>query len=192
LWGRRRCPSCLLGRGGKCLQQENEYALPNTHNRDSLFPVTSQGLFVDGMSRVERYERQSRNKQKRTHEDTPKLIGFEVAAEVAGQRIPARYKRLFYFCWPHLRQGLGLHRGCGVCCAVYAYTRFTLTVRVNDWDRTRTRLLFRQRVTSLALSVARWVHNSAMATFSEAPRTAGFPRSGLKSWRRSSRLRHHS
>ena len=43
----------------------------------------------------------------------------------------------------------------------------------------------RRRVTSLALSVARWVHNSAMATFSEAPlscRTAGFPRSGWKSW----------
>jgi hypothetical protein len=43
----------------------------------------------------------------------------------------------------------------------------------------------RWRVTSLALSVARWVHNSAMATFSEAPlscRTAGFPRSGWKSW----------
>src|SRR5262249_31916804 len=43
----------------------------------------------------------------------------------------------------------------------------------------------RRRVTILALSVARWVHNSAMATFSEAPlscRTAGFPRSGWKSW----------
>jgi hypothetical protein len=42
-----------------------------------------------------------------------------------------------------------------------------------------------RRVTSLALSVARWVHKSAMATFSEAPlsfRTAGFPRSGWKSW----------
>src|SRR5262249_9356772 len=47
------------------------------------------------------------------------------------------------------------------------------------------RVCCRQRVTSLALSVARWVHNSAMATFSEAPlscRTAGFPRSGWKSW----------
>jgi hypothetical protein len=31
------------------------------------------------------------------------------------------------------------------------------------------RVCFRQRVTNLALSVARWVHNSAMATFSEAP-----------------------
>jgi hypothetical protein len=44
---------------------------------------------------------------------------------------------------------------------------------------------FRRRVTTLVLSVARWVHNSAMATFSEAPlscRTAGFPRSGWKSW----------
>ena len=43
----------------------------------------------------------------------------------------------------------------------------------------------RRRVTSLALSVARWVHNSAVATFSEAPlsfRTAEFPRSGWKSW----------
>ena len=47
------------------------------------------------------------------------------------------------------------------------------------------RVCCRRRVTSLALSVARWVHNSAMATFSEAPlscRTAGFPRSGWKSW----------
>ena len=43
----------------------------------------------------------------------------------------------------------------------------------------------RRRVTNLALSVARWVHNSALATFSEAPlsfRTAEFPRSGWKSW----------
>jgi hypothetical protein len=43
----------------------------------------------------------------------------------------------------------------------------------------------RRRVSNLTLSVARWVHNSAMATFSEAPlscRTAGFPRSGWKSW----------
>jgi hypothetical protein len=43
----------------------------------------------------------------------------------------------------------------------------------------------RRRVTTLVLSVARWVHNSAMATFSEAPlscRTAEFPRSGWKSW----------
>ena len=43
----------------------------------------------------------------------------------------------------------------------------------------------RRRVTRLALSVARWDHNSAMATFSEAPlscRTAEFPRSGWKSW----------
>ena len=47
------------------------------------------------------------------------------------------------------------------------------------------RVCCRRRVTSLALSVARWVHNSAMATFSEAPlscRTAEFPRSGWKSW----------
>ena len=47
------------------------------------------------------------------------------------------------------------------------------------------RVCFRQRVTRLALSVARWVHNSALATFSEAPYNAGraeFPRSGLKSW----------
>jgi hypothetical protein len=43
----------------------------------------------------------------------------------------------------------------------------------------------RRGFTTLVLSVARWVHNSAMATFSEAPlsfRTAGFPRSGWKSW----------
>src|SRR5215469_2280642 len=43
----------------------------------------------------------------------------------------------------------------------------------------------RRRVTSLALSIARWVHNSAMATFSGAPlscRTAEFLRSGWKSW----------
>src|SRR6266700_3234996 len=42
-----------------------------------------------------------------------------------------------------------------------------------------------RRVTGLALSVARWVHDSAAATFSEAPlscRTAEFPRSGWKSW----------
>jgi hypothetical protein len=41
------------------------------------------------------------------------------------------------------------------------------------------------RVTSLALSVARWVHNSTVATFPEAPlqcRTARFPGSGLKPW----------
>src|SRR6267143_321749 len=47
------------------------------------------------------------------------------------------------------------------------------------------RVCVRRRVTSLALSVARWVHNSAVATFSEAPlscRTAEFPRSGLKPW----------
>jgi hypothetical protein len=47
------------------------------------------------------------------------------------------------------------------------------------------RVCVRRRVTSLALSVARWVHNSALATFSEAPllcRTAEFPRSGWKSW----------
>ena len=31
------------------------------------------------------------------------------------------------------------------------------------------RVCVRQRATTLALSVARWVHNSAMATFSEAP-----------------------
>ncbi len=31
------------------------------------------------------------------------------------------------------------------------------------------RVCGRQRATTLALSVARWVHNSAMATFSEAP-----------------------
>src|SRR5215472_15191726 len=33
----------------------------------------------------------------------------------------------------------------------------------------------RRRVTSLALSVARWVHNSTMATFSEAPFHSGRP-----------------
>jgi hypothetical protein len=47
------------------------------------------------------------------------------------------------------------------------------------------RVCFRRRVPTLTLSVARWVHNSAMATFSEAPlefRTAEFPRSGLKPW----------
>src|SRR5215467_9785265 len=33
----------------------------------------------------------------------------------------------------------------------------------------------RRRVTSLALSVARWVHNSAMATFPEAPLSCGRP-----------------
>src|SRR5450759_1423168 len=32
------------------------------------------------------------------------------------------------------------------------------------------RVCVRQRATTLALSVARWVHNSAMATFPEAPR----------------------
>ena len=31
------------------------------------------------------------------------------------------------------------------------------------------RVCGRQRATTLALSVARWVHNSAMATFPEAP-----------------------
>jgi hypothetical protein len=31
------------------------------------------------------------------------------------------------------------------------------------------RVCFRRRVPTLTLSVARWVHNSAMATFSEAP-----------------------
>jgi hypothetical protein len=31
------------------------------------------------------------------------------------------------------------------------------------------RVCCRRRVTTLTLSVARWVHNSAMATFSEAP-----------------------
>ena len=31
------------------------------------------------------------------------------------------------------------------------------------------RVCFRRRVTTLTLSVARWVRNSAMATFSEAP-----------------------
>jgi hypothetical protein len=47
------------------------------------------------------------------------------------------------------------------------------------------RVCFRRRATTLTLSVARWVLNSAMATFPEAPyncRTAEFPRSGLKSW----------
>ncbi len=37
------------------------------------------------------------------------------------------------------------------------------------------RVCGRQRATTLALSVARWVHNSAMATFSEAPYNAGRP-----------------
>jgi hypothetical protein len=40
----------------------------------------------------------------------------------------------------------------------------------------------RRRVTSLALSVARWVHSSAMTTFPEAPlqsRKVGFPDSGF-------------
>src|SRR5437588_1967819 len=43
----------------------------------------------------------------------------------------------------------------------------------------------RRRVTTLTLSVARWDHNSAVATVSEAPlscRTAEFLRSGWKSW----------
>ena len=38
-----------------------------------------------------------------------------------------------------------------------------------------TPICFRQRATTLTLSVARWVHNSAMATFSEAPYNAGRP-----------------
>src|ERR1035437_7284622 len=47
------------------------------------------------------------------------------------------------------------------------------------------RVCLRRRATTLILSVARWVHNSAIATFPEAPRkcrTAEFPRSGLKPW----------
>lgn len=40
---------------------------------------------------------------------------------------------------------------------------------VDGWDRTRTRLRLGGGFPLLTLSVARWVHNSAMATFSEAP-----------------------
>jgi hypothetical protein len=40
---------------------------------------------------------------------------------------------------------------------------------------------FRQRATILTLSVARWVHNSAMATFSGAPYNAGRPNFQVRS-----------
>ena len=64
---------------------------------------------------------------------------------------------------------------------------------VESWDRTRTRLLFcfRRRATTVTLSVARRVLNSAMTTFPEAPlqcRTAEFPRSGFKPWLRPEKL----
>jgi hypothetical protein len=41
--------------------------------------------------------------------------------------------------------------------------------RITDVGIELGRACCRRRVTSLVLSVARWVHNSAMTTFSEAP-----------------------
>ncbi len=47
--------------------------------------------------------------------------------------------------------------------------RSSIARPTNGRDRARARPPFRWRVTSLALSVARWVQNSTMATFPEAP-----------------------
>ena len=65
--------------------------------------------------------------------------------------------------FPHARQPLG-HALPALC-----RVRVRLTSVLLGWDRAR-RASYRWRVTVLALSVARRVHNSTMATFRGAPR----------------------